>query len=84
MSNPSPRPLSLSDSQLDAVIRASAPLAPHDRSAFLVAVADALRDVSVVGDGSVHRICAEQQRRFLSPPDLGHALRGVPRLRGTK
>jgi hypothetical protein len=37
-----PKPLSLSDAELDAVMRAVAPLHQMDRSAFLVAVAERL------------------------------------------
>jgi hypothetical protein len=75
--NPSPsHPLQLTDSQLDAIMHASAPLQPAVRSAFLVAVADALRDVPI-GDGTVHRVCAELQRRYFDPPNLSYA-RGTP------
>jgi hypothetical protein len=47
-----PRPLSLSDQQLTAVLSAAAPLAPPDRSAFLVAIANVLRgEEQRLGDG---------------------------------
>ena len=62
-----PFPLTLSDAQMDAVMRA-APLDPDRRSDFL-------RDVAALqgrelGDGLVGRVCSEMQRRYLVPPDL--------------
>jgi hypothetical protein len=33
-----------------------------------------------LGPGVVHRICAEQQRAFFDPPDLGHG-NGVSKYR---
>ena len=68
----SPKPLALSDSELDAVMSAAAPLSVEMRDPFLRAVAHALRGVPV-GDGSVHRICCELQRQFFDPPDLSRA-----------
>jgi hypothetical protein len=65
---PRPTPLRLTDGQLDIVMRAAAPLAPSDRRLFLRAVADALQDVAELGDGLVSRVCAEQQRRWFTPP----------------
>ena len=63
------KPLHLSDTQLEQVLRAAAPLAPKDRSAFLVDVAAALRDQSF-GDGAVFRITREIQQRYFRPPEL--------------
>jgi hypothetical protein len=54
-----PKPLSLSDAELDAVMRAAAPLHQIDRSAFLVAVAERLGFESTVGPGTVNRIIRE-------------------------
>ena len=64
---PARPPLSLSNSQLTAVLDAAQPLPPDLRSPFLAAVAHALRGVPV-GDGSVHRINREVQREFWHPP----------------
>jgi hypothetical protein len=58
----------LSDDELNAVMRAAQPLDPDRRGLFLEAVAVALADQVEVGPGLVHRICAEQQRRFFAPP----------------
>jgi hypothetical protein len=62
-----PRPLTLSDSQMDAVMRATAPMQPPDRSAFLNALAHRLRHEQI-GDGTVFRACRELQREFFKPP----------------
>jgi hypothetical protein len=55
-------PIALTDSQLDAIVRASQPLAPIDRGKFLQAVAEALRG-RVIGDGAVYLAIAEAQRK---------------------
>ena len=54
-----PKPLSLSDAELDAAMRAAAPLHQMNRSAFLVAVAERLGFESTVGPGTVNRIIRE-------------------------
>ena len=54
-----PKPLSLSDAERDAVMRAAAPLHQMNRSAFLVAVAERLGCESTVGPGTVNRIIRE-------------------------
>jgi hypothetical protein len=46
-------PLRLSDSELDIVMRAAAPLAVRDRDAFLREVAAALAALPERGDGTV-------------------------------
>jgi hypothetical protein len=61
-----PAPIALSDSQLDAIVRAAAPLAPADRAKFLEAVAEALRG-RVIGDGTVYLAIAEAQRKYFAP-----------------
>jgi hypothetical protein len=63
-------PLALTDSQLDLLHRLAWPLAPADRSGFLELVAQRLREQATIGDGTVHRIAVECQRRFWTPPDL--------------
>ena len=59
-------PIALTDSQLDAIVRASQPLAPIDRGKFLEAVAEALRG-RVIGDGAVYLAIAEAQRKYFAP-----------------
>ncbi len=65
-----PTALSLTDSQLSAVLRAATPLLPDDRSAFLVALAQALRDERELGDGVVFRAIRSLQREFWQPPRI--------------
>jgi hypothetical protein len=59
-------PIHLSDSQLEQLLRAAAPLAPKDRSPFLADVAEALRG-QALGDGAVFRIIREIQGRYFHP-----------------
>jgi hypothetical protein len=59
------KPLHLSDSQLDQILRAAAPLAPEDRSPFLVDVAAALHG-QAIGDGAVFRAIREIQGRYFT------------------
>ena len=54
-----PKPLSLSDAELNAVMRTAAPLHQTDRSAFLVAVAERLGFESTVSPGTDNRIICE-------------------------
>jgi hypothetical protein len=61
------KPLHLSDSQLEQILRAAAPLAPKDRSPFLADVAAALHG-KALGDGIVFHIIREIQERYFRPP----------------
>jgi hypothetical protein len=65
-----PRPLSLSDEQLTAVMGAARPLEPWARRAFLEAVAKQLHGTVEPGDGDVYRAIKETQRKFYDPPIL--------------
>ena len=69
--NPSPRPLSLTDEQMTALLRAAAPLDPDLRSPFLAACARTLQD-RTLGDGEVFRAIREVQREFWHPPIETH------------
>jgi hypothetical protein len=62
--------LSLSDSELNAVMDAARPLAVECRSAFLRRVAEELGRCEVIGPGTVHRVCVEAQRAFFDPPSF--------------
>jgi hypothetical protein len=65
------QPLRLSDDELDAVMAAARPIDRDQRDAFLQTVAAELRKAGgEVGPGTVHRICAELQKRFLLCADL--------------
>jgi hypothetical protein len=63
-----PRPISLSDEQMNAVMRACQPLQPYERSAFLAALAPLLRGRNDVGDGELHRLIRELLRQTWHPP----------------
>ena len=63
------KPIHLSDSQLEQIMRAAAPLARNDRSAFLMDVAAALHG-QALGDGTVFRVIREIQGRYLHPPEF--------------
>lgn len=67
-------PIRLTDSELDAVLAAARPIAVERRDAFLQQVAASLSGCAEVGPGIVHRVCAETQRAFFDPPDLGHVV----------
>jgi hypothetical protein len=65
-------PIALTDRQLDMVMAAALSLAARDRSPFLEAVAVRLQGVEI-GDGSVHRACADAWAKFWDPPELDRA-----------
>jgi hypothetical protein len=71
------QPISLTDSQLAAVMVAASVIAPARRSAFLQALAEELRGQAAVGDGSLHRAIALLQPRFHDPLSVStrHELR---------
>ena len=55
-------PISLSDSEMSAVIDAAGPLDPRDRSEFLREVVGELQKYEVVGVGIIDRVTARLQR----------------------
>jgi hypothetical protein len=64
--------LKLTDTELDQVFRAAAPLPPADRDGFLKSVAERLAQTTI-GPGAVFQICRDVQKQFLNGnyPDLG-------------
>ena len=62
------KPIALSDTQMDTIIRLAGPLPPPDRDVYLREVAAALDGREEIGDGFVARVCAEVQRRLWHPP----------------
>jgi len=64
------QPISLTDSELTAVMDACRPLQPRDRDRFLRAVAQAIADLPEVGPGSVHRAIASVWRQHYDAPVL--------------
>jgi hypothetical protein len=61
-------PLSFSDTQIDALMRAAGPLLPGDRASFLEEIATKLSG-QVLGDGLIFRVIRETQGAFLNPPE---------------
>ena len=66
------KPLALTDAQMSAVMSAAAPLAPADRDPFLRALAEALRQERVIGDGTINAAVRSLQRRYFRPPAVRH------------
>jgi predicted DNA-binding transcriptional regulator YafY len=64
------QPISLTDSELTAVMDAARPLQPRDRDRFLRAVARAIAELPEIGPGSVHRAIASVWRQHYDAPDL--------------
>jgi len=63
-------PISLTDSELTAVMDACRPLAPHARDRFLRQVAEAIVALPERGDGSVARAIRSVWRENYDVPDL--------------
>ena len=62
----------LSPDQADAVLRAARPLPPADHAAFLEDVSSALAELRDLGDGIVHRVVRDIQRKYWGSPNLNH------------
>jgi hypothetical protein len=67
-------PLSLSDSELAAIMDAARALQLHARDRFLRDIAAELAAVPMLGPGAVHRAIVVVQRRHFDPPDLRAAV----------
>jgi hypothetical protein len=65
---PIPKPLALSDRQLEIVFTAAEPLFFDDRPAFLREVAAALGSPFRLSDDSVARVCTAGQSRYPAAP----------------
>jgi predicted DNA-binding transcriptional regulator YafY len=63
-------PISLTDSELTAVMDAARPLQPRDRDRFLRAVAQAIAELPEIGPGSVYRAIHATFRANFDAPDL--------------
>jgi hypothetical protein len=79
-----PQMLNLTDTELDIVFAAAQPLALKDRDAFLKDIAERLTALPHLGDGVVHRVCAEVQRRHWDPPVGVEVVGPLPRKYGTR
>jgi hypothetical protein len=68
-------PISLSDSAMTCLLQLAEPLPVADRGRFLEAVAARLAaEPTEVGDGMIHRIARDEQRKLLTPPKGDHSL----------
>jgi len=65
-----PTPVALTDAQMMAILAAAPPLAAGDRNAFLLEVAQLLQALPEIGDGALHRVIMQVQRRHFDPPEL--------------
>ena len=63
-------PLSLSDSELAALMSAARPIPPRDRDQFLRDCAAGLAKYEVLGPGIVARVVRDIQRQHLNPPSM--------------
>jgi hypothetical protein len=63
-------PISLTDSELTAIMDACRPLAPQARDRFLRQVANAIVALPERGDGAVHRAIRSVWRENYDAPDL--------------
>jgi hypothetical protein len=63
-------PLALTDSQLNAILAAAHPLPWGKRNDFLEEITRILQAMPELGDGSLHRVIVQTQRKFFDPPDL--------------
>jgi hypothetical protein len=73
---PMPTPLQLSDTEMAALMDLARPLDPAQRPQFLEAVAAELevkRQAGEIGEGSVHRVGRDVQRKYFDPPQLGES-----------
>ena len=61
-------PIALTDAQLNTIIAASTPLPPDLRGAFLETCAREIAALPMIGDGILHRVIMNVQRRYFRPP----------------
>jgi hypothetical protein len=73
----SPRPVTLSDAELDVLLNLARPLDPAMRDPFLRAVAIELAryQPAELGPGLISRVARQMQREFWSPPRVGGTVR---------
>ena len=60
--------MTLTDDQQMAILRATAPLEQHQRSAFMATLYSLLAGRHSIGDGELYRFLRELQRQYFSPP----------------
>jgi hypothetical protein len=62
------KPLQLSPTQQETLLRAAYPLAPADKEIFAERVIEQLAAAPELGDGLVSRVCRAVQRELWNPP----------------
>jgi hypothetical protein len=83
MPAPAAQPLRLTDEQITCIMQLSRPLLPDQRVVFVELLVSKLNGHCEVGDGQLHRLCAEIQRQLFDPPLSTHV--GTPQhVRKTK
>jgi hypothetical protein len=65
-----PQPISLTDSELTAVMDAARPLVPRERDRFLRRIAEVICMLPERGDGAVARAIRSVWREYYDVPDL--------------
>ena len=66
------KPVSLSESQMVAVLRCAAPLRREDVASYMQSIAEQLGTRQMIGDGDVYRAIEVAQRKYFQPPVLEH------------
>jgi hypothetical protein len=62
--------VALTEQQMTAIWAAARPLPPHARGAFLEDVANEISRHPTLGDGSLHRLIMQIQKKHFDPPDF--------------
>ena len=68
-----PTPLQLNDDEMSVLLSLAGPIDQQRRPQFLQEVAaelEAKRQAGEIGEGSVHRLARQIQRRLFDPPQL--------------
>jgi hypothetical protein len=64
-------PLQLNDEEMNVLLTLAGAIDQQLRPQFLQEVAQELEAKRQIGEGSVHRLARQIQRRFFDPPQLG-------------
>jgi hypothetical protein len=71
-----PTPLQLNDDEMSVLLSLAGPIDQQRRPQFLQEVAaelEAKRQAGELGEGCVHRLARQIQRRYFTPPELPNA-----------
>ena len=71
-----PTPLQLNDDEMSVLLSLAGPIDQQRRPQFLQEVAaelEAKRQAGELGEGYVHRLARQIQRRYFTPPELPNA-----------